>query len=292
MNIQECLAACGMRGKVRRESSLGGGFQAEVRLIELDHGEVIVGKFSLLGDRLVEEENGLRLLRATNTVAVPEVLGATTGALFLEYVAASPLGTDEWSRFGQALAALHGTDVGPTYGLDHDNHLGATLQPNTPSADWARFNQTCRFGPLRAQLGALGLVEGAECSVLDRLIATLPDILPAAPKPALLHGDLWNGNALGSGRGVVLIDPAVSKGDGLADVAMMQLFGGFPAAVFDAYAETANVDLSAPEALQRLAVYMLYHVLNHWLLFGRGYASQAIALTRDVLSRCERQSRP
>ena len=106
MNTQECLAACGMRGEVRRESPLGGGFQAEVRLIELDNGEVIVGKFSLLGDRLVEEENGLRLLRATNTVAVPEVLGATTGALFLEYVAASPLGTDEWSRFGQALAAM------------------------------------------------------------------------------------------------------------------------------------------------------------------------------------------
>src|SRR5260221_577911 len=49
-------------------------------------------------------------------------------------------------------------------------------------------------------------------------------------KPALLHGDLWGGNAGFDRAGApVLFDPAVYYGDREADLAMTELFGGFSA---------------------------------------------------------------
>ena len=78
---------------------------------------------------------------------------------------------------------------------------------------------------------------------------------------------------------IAVIDPACSYGDGWADIAMMRLFGGFPARCFDAYAAEAE-DREGIEP--RLAVYQLYHVLNHVNLFGRGYAGQAMALTASL----------
>ena len=73
------------------------------------------------------------------------------------------------------------------------------------------------------------MLNGRLLTLVEDAIAAFDDVLPAHPKPALLHGDLWSGNALGLADGsVAVIDPAPSVGDGLADIAMMQLFGGFP----------------------------------------------------------------
>ena len=75
-----------------------------------------------------------------------------------------------------------------------------------------------------------------------------------------------------------MIDPAVSVGDGLADLAMMQLFGGFPDACFDAYFAEMGHLVGSEDRETRLAVYRLYHVLNHRLLFGSGYSGQAMSI--------------
>ena len=102
---------------------------------------------------------------------------------------------------------------------------------------------------------------------------------PRTPAPALLHGDLWAGNALAvvdpEGPRIAVIDPACSIGDGWWDVGMMQLFGGFPDACLRAYADAVD-DHDRVES--RTAVARLYHLLNHVNLFGRGYAAQALAV--------------
>ena len=170
-------------------------------------------------------------------------------------------------------------DVGEQYGWQIDNHLGDTLQPNQFHDDWVRFNQRCRFGPLRDILAERNLASNAELTALDRLIGGLGEVIPAQPHPALIHGDLWSGNALPTAEnGIAIIDPAVSIGDGLADIAMMQLFGGFPRSCFDAYQHATGHDLSEPSHLRAIDCYRLYHVLNHWVLFGRGYAQQGLGL--------------
>src|SRR4029077_1202963 len=100
-----------------------------------------------------------------------------------------------------------------------------------------------------------------------RLVETVPRLLSGhAPSPSLLHGDLWGGNAgFLAGGAPVLFDPAVYWGDRETDLAMTELFGGFPPAFYSAYAETAPLD---GDYAMRKTLYNLYHVLNHANLFG------------------------
>ena len=93
------------------------------------------------------------------------------------------------------------------------------------------------------------------------------------PQPSLLHGDLWSGNAAAvAGNGPAVFDPAVYVGDREADVAMTELFGGFPSEFIAAY--RAQWPLDEGYAVRR-EFYNLYHILNHANLFAGGYVRQA-----------------
>src|SRR5205807_8216385 len=95
------------------------------------------------------------------------------------------------------------------------------------------------------------------------------------PAASLVHGDLWSGNAgFLAGGAPVLFDPAVYYGDREADVAMTELFGGFPREFYSAYGPL-------PAGYQqRKHLYNLYHLLNHLNLFGGGYLGQVKATLR------------
>jgi fructosamine-3-kinase len=70
----------------------------------------------------------------------------------------------------------------------------------------------------------------------------------------------------------VVFDPAVYCGDREADLAMTELFGGFPPDFASAYrAHHAPAD-GYPV---RRDFYNLYHLLNHANLFSGGYVRQA-----------------
>jgi protein-ribulosamine 3-kinase len=79
----------------------------------------------------------------------------------------------------------------------------------------------------------------------------------------------------------VLYDPAVYFGDRETDLAMTTLFGGFGAAFYEAY--HAAWPLEAGYATRR-DLYNLYHVLNHFNLFGGGYRGQAERMIERLLA--------
>ena len=58
----------------------------------------------------------------------------------------------------------------------------------------------------------------------------------------------------------MVFDPAVYYGDRETDIAMTELFGGFPDAFYAAYREAYPLD---PEYETRKTLYNLYHILNH-----------------------------
>ena len=103
-----------------------------------------------------------------------------------------------------------------------------------------------------------------------------------APAASLLHGDLWGGNTGFLADGTpVLFDPAAYFGDREADLAMTELFGGFPPVFYSAYREAAPLDRGYAV---RKGLYNLYHVLNHANLFGGGYAAQAERVIERLLA--------
>ncbi len=232
------------------------------------------------------EVEGLRELASARALRTPQpiVHGLVEGQAFIALEFLGMDGTDEPTLLGEGLAALH-SHRAERFGLARDNFIGTTPQRNTPSPDWVDFWITCRLQP---QLDAASR-NGAARDLLEQGEA-LMSVLPAfftdyRPLPSLLHGDLWGGNygyvrtALGASEPVIF-DPAVYYGDREADIAMTELFGGFPPRFRQAY--EAIWPLDSGYAVRR-QLYNLYHVLNHYNLFGGGYAEQAGRIMRRLL---------
>lgn len=287
--IEAALAEAGLERRVTAARDLGGGCIHRVRAVALADGTTVVAKTNdeRCAGIFEEEAAGLRALAATGTVLVPQPLAVCAiggeAALLMTAIESGPPSREAWSRFGAELASLHAAPCDPRpapYGFDGDNHLGSTPQPNPWCDDWVRFNADHRLGHQLRLATANRLLSAGEAARVDRVIERLGDLIPRRPKPSLLHGDLWSGNALAARDArIAVIDPACSWGDGWADIAMMRLFGGFPSECFQAYASSVE-DRQGIE--ERIAVYQLYHVLNHVNLFGRGYVGQAMALADSL----------
>jgi protein-ribulosamine 3-kinase len=230
-------------------------------------------------DILAAEADGLHALAAVGALRVPQVRATGTaegeGFILMEWLSLMDMGVREASgaaaRLGEALARLH-LIRRPRFGWPRNNFIGATPQFNREGEDWIGFFREQRLGfqlRLAAEDGHRALQDSAAT-----LVAGLPKLFAGyAPHPALLHGDLWGGNwgVLVDG-GPVVFDPAVYCGDRESDIAMTELFGGFPAEFYTAYRLHAPLD---PGYAVRRDLYQLYHVLNHLNLFGEGYLGQA-----------------
>ncbi|CAI8038264.1 Probable ketoamine kinase slr1563 [Geodia barretti] len=184
-------------------------------------------------------------------------------------------------RLAQDLIALHRT-TGTIFGWHRDNYIGGSRQQNPFCNNWTEFFREAR---LHYQL-SLAQKNGYSFSLQtlgEQVLSGLPEILNHHdPVPSLVHGDLWQGNCGFTTDGVpVIYDPAIYYGDRETDLAMSQLFGGFPQVFYDAYREAWPLD---PGWEVRQLVYNLYHILNHLNLFGRTYLQQAEATARKILS--------
>lgn len=177
----------------------------------------------------------------------------------------------QWSALGAGLAQLH-TIHQPEFGWHRNNTIGSTPQINNKSDDWVEFWRTCRLEPQVEMARNSGVALAGISSILECLEQFFDGY---SPSPSLLHGDLWSGNFgfIESGQyegAPVLFDPASYYGDREAEFGIIDMFGGFDAAFFDAYDSAFPRD----EGFDiRLPLYRLYHELNHVNLFGHGYLS-------------------
>lgn len=231
------------------------------------------------------EAEGLAELSRAQAVRVPRVLAVSehegTAFLVLEWIDLRGTSAGSEAKLGEQLARQHRV-TRDEFGWHRDNTIGSTPQTNRLTKDWVDFYRECRLQP---QL-ALAKRNGAGADLIDgghRLCEQLDRFFPGyAPTPSLLHGDLWGGNwgADASGQ-PVLFDPAVYFGDRETDLAMTRLFGGFGAQFHAAYQAAWPVD---PGANTRITLYNLYHVLNHFNLFGGGYSRQALGMVQRLLA--------
>lgn len=234
------------------------------------------------------EAAGLQELAEAGAIRVPRpvCVGVAQDSAFLalEYIDFATARQGGAEMLGRQLAALH-RHVGTQFGWHRDNTIGSTPQSNTPSGRWPDFWRDRRLGRQLA-LAAENGYGGALQRHGERLLVKLESFFDGyAPQPSLLHGDLWGGNYGFDRAGApVLFDPAVYYGDREADLAMTELFGGFPAAFYAAYREAFPLD--AGYQVRRI-LYNLYHILNHLNLFGGGYLGQAEGMIARLLSEAD-----
>lgn len=264
---------------------LGGGSINHVFKVVLPDETVVlkVNSAEQYPGMFTAEERGLNLLRKANVPPIPEVICTTTMGryqyLVLEYLAPAPRKKNFFEDFGHRLANLHRQSAA-TYGLDHDNYIGALPQYNHAHAELVPFLIHQRFEPQLKMALRNKHLNNTDMNRFELLFNRLHDLLPDEP-PALIHGDLWSGNYLTGPDGIAcLIDPAVSYSHREADLAMSRLFGGFDVAFYDAYHAAYPLQ---PGFEQRADIWNLYPLLVHVNLFGGNYIQEVRSVLASVI---------
>lgn len=256
-------------GTIQKQSRLSGGSIHQAFVLNSDQGpwvaKVASDKTKIAS--LTAEKHGLELLTTTNTFCIPEIIGLfetqDETALVMRFIESIAPSINFWDDFAKQLASLHNITQGD-FGFIEDNFIGALPQYNKRAETAHEFYINNRLEPQFKLAAQAGYVFNTES-----LYKNLEQIIPRQ-SPALIHGDLWNGNYLVSVEGPVLIDPAVYFGIAEMDLAMMALFGGFPKQVFDRYAEIKKLDRGWQS---RIELWQLYYLLVHLNLFGNSYLS-------------------
>lgn len=218
-------------------------------------------------DMFFSEARGLEALQKEHVPRVPKVyIYGETFILLEDLKPASPI-KDFWILFGHQLATLH-KYTNDRFGFDHDNYIGSTRQLNPWTDNGHEF-----FGRFRLVFQAelayqRKLMPAHYLDKIVRLADMLKQLVPKQPA-SLIHGDLWRGNVITDAEGnPAIIDPATHYGWAEAELAMTDLFGGFPDSFYAAYIEVNPLNDGFRD---RFPIYNLYHLLNHLNIFGASY---------------------
>jgi fructosamine-3-kinase len=234
-------------------------------------------------EMFMAEAAGLEAMYQTQTIRVPKPICTGTSDrhsyIVLEWLEFGRGNQQSWQEMGRKLAAMHQYQGSEKFGWDRNNTIGSTPQINDWMEDWSEFFAVKRIGyQLR-----LAKRRGGSFPDTETVVEAVREQLRShQPKPSILHGDLWSGNAACTADSEpVILDPATYWGDREADIAMTELFGGFPSAFYQGYNAVWPLDEGYR---QRKSLYNLYHVLNHFNLFGGGYGSQAQSTIKRLLN--------
>ena len=266
-------------GGVQRSESVGGGCISDARRLYLNSGQTLFAKQleSAPPDMFAAEAAGLQALASDGACRVPQVIHAAETFILLEDLGSGAAVSDFWNTLGRQLAVLH-SGAQPGFGFTMNNYCGATAQDNRTESNGYKFFAERRLIALARPAHERGLLSSEELAAVEDVASKLARWIPEMP-PCLIHGDLWSGNVHCDKEGQpALIDPAAYWGWAEAELAMTELFGGFPQSFYDSYKEASDVQ---PDWRERVPLYNLYHLLNHLLLFGSSYH----ASVRRVLQR-------
>jgi fructosamine-3-kinase len=278
--------ATGTPFRVDASRAVGGGCINEAQVVEGAGQRFFIKLNDASRLAMFEAEAaGLEAIRASGSIRAPRPVAAGLSGqhswLALEYIEFGSGDGHTSERLGRQLAAMHRCEASQ-FGWQRDNTIGATPQPNAWHSDWVAFLRDQRLGFQLALAGD----NGAPARLLDsglRLLGQLGAFFTTyRPAPSLLHGDLWGGNWGADSSGApVIFDPAVYFGDREADIAMTALFGGFDRQFYGAYEAEWPLDVGYG---CRETLYNLYHILNHYNLFGGGYAARAEEMIERLLA--------
>lgn len=255
--------------EVRALQPVGGGHGATVWRCELAGGDVVAVKSA--ARLLTSEGRMLRDLAGKSEVPFPAVHHSDDALLVSDWIDndGSPLDEIGQRQLADALAGLH-AHTADDFGYGYDVMIGGMPQINERQPDWRTL-----FLEKRLLSGAFlahraGNLPVETLRLVERFVATRGDMIPEPKHPALLHGDLWQGNVLTrQGRPVAFTDPAIYFGHPEMDLAFSEMFGGFGATFLSHYAGIAGLE---PGYEERRDIWNLWPLLVHAYLFGGSYA--------------------
>ena len=284
--IEKLATLFGSSVRLIDSRSVGGGCINHAIKINTSAGDFFLKwNASAPTDLFVKEAAGLNEMSlAGSSLLIPKVIWSKQiddlpRLLLMEYLppTSNSSGFDE--RLGRGIAQLH-RKTASAFGFHHFNYCGTTIQDNAWTNNWPEFYAQRRIWAIVEQIKTTREMSSEELKIYEKLVDRIPELLAHQTVPSLIHGDLWSGNYMYAANGPALIDPACSYADREMELGMMKLFGGFSSAVWSAYQE----EFPLPEGWkERNRLYQLYHVLNHYLLFGVSYRQQALEMAMEYI---------
>ena len=278
--------ATGQAFKINQHSHVGGGdINTALKISGSGHDYFLKLNRAQLLDMFDAEADGLRDLAAAHAIRVPQAIctgvSDSQAYIVLEYLPMGGSGRGVMSTFGEQLAQMH-QHTSERFGWHRANTIGSTKQINTWCDDWLDFWAEHRLG-FQLQLAQRHGLNTRIIQQGEKLQTHLDAFFTGyQPQASILHGDLWSGNyGIAATGEPVIFDPATYFGDREADLAMTELFGGFGGEFYAAYNAAWPLDAGYKV---RKTFYNLYHILNHFNLFGGGYGSQAGSMIDRLLA--------
>jgi fructosamine-3-kinase len=263
----------------RQQAQSGGCINQAVRVSDRDRQFFVKTNRADCLDMFTTEALALQQIHDTQTIRVPQPIccGTAGNAAYLVMENLDFGGKQNWEAMGRNLAAMHRISCDRGFGWEQNNVIGSTPQINHWTKDWVNFWIEYR---LSFQI-RLAKRKGWQIAIAEeKIYRAVPKFFDNyQPQSSMVHGDLWGGNAAFVDGEPVIFDPALYFGDREVDLAMTELFGGFPTQFYSAYQSTYPLDAGYQ---RRKVLYNLYHILNHFNLFGGGYGSQANRMIHDL----------
>ena len=185
-------------------------------------------------------------------------------------------------KLGKGLGELHlksAESYPKMFGFPVEGFIGTSDQKKGLEDNWIDCFLNLRIIPQLLSLKSRILDEEIINKVKEKIKS---ELLNHKPINALVHGDLWSGNAGmdKSGKGVIF-DPASWWADNEVDIAMTKLFGGFRKEFYEEYHKIFPIKNGYEK---RIIIYNFYHILNHAIMFGGGYLNQVEDYVKAILN--------
>ena len=185
-------------------------------------------------------------------------------------------------KLGKGLGELHlkSAESNPKmFGFPVEGFIGTTDQKKGLEDNWIDCFLNLRIIPQLLSLKSRILDKEIINKVKEKIKS---ELLNHKPINALVHGDLWSGNAGmdKNGKGVIF-DPASWWADNEVDIAMTKLFGGFRKEFYEEYHRIFPIKNGFEK---RIIIYNFYHILNHANMFGGSYLNQVKDYIKAILS--------
>ena len=185
-------------------------------------------------------------------------------------------------KLGKGLGELHlkSAESNPKmFGFPVEGFIGTTDQKKGLEDNWIDCFLNLRIIPQLLSLKSRILDKEIINKVKEKIKS---ELLNHKPINALVHGDLWSGNAGmdKNGKGVIF-DPASWWADNEVDIAMTKLFGGFRKEFYEEYHRIFPIKNGFEK---RIIIYNFYHILNHANMFGGGDLNQVEDYVKAILN--------
>ncbi|KAM0248674.1 hypothetical protein ACHAQJ_009348 [Trichoderma viride] len=193
------------------------------------------------------------------------------------------------------LARLHTTPAPipegfdtPVFGFPVPTCCGDTEQDNSWKSSWADFYAENRLRFIMRRIvenhgpdgEAVDIVEKVASKVVPRLIGE--ERMTITP----VSGNHSAGQIAGKGgREEVVFDPSCVYGHSEYELGIMNMFGGFDGSFWREYETLVPKAEPLEEWDDRVALYELYHHLNHYAIFGTGYRGGAMSIMKKLVSK-------